>query len=640
MNPRFVISMLAWLILPGLSAQSLERPQNLRSIKPRFSHQYTFLDDSYYYFIDTTFNNLRWYRTLNNAFADDYGQLVLSNQGGARNNLLLPPERSLWQLQTQGPFADHFIATERVPFYHTYSPLTEAQYVQGFNRGQTFNIYHTQNVTPNWNFFFRYRRLNSLGFYSNNQNKMSSFLANTQFQSNDGRYKVKTYFASEELEIQEYGGLANDSAFEENLQTTRNLLLTNLTDVRTQRHREFFIRQEFDFLKAKRKEVKDSAAIVVDSLSGDTLLKMPSERETKRRSFILGHQFRYQRLSQVYAGNSSDFYDNYFNGTGNYRDSVATHLLDNYAYLKFSFGDSIPWQLKAGVRHLYFEYLNDQFQFSNQSLGLSGQLQGTLFNLFELKSELDYALTGSLANTFSLANQLELNIWRFKAFGRYRFALQYPELYTQFYRSNNFVWQNDFDPVSEGRLTYGLQWSSGGQIEITHFNTSKFVYFAADARPAVAGETVRFTQISLLQNFTFWDLLHFDNRLTYQRPTSGAQFMPLPDFLSRNSLYFNFKKFLGLPVQCILGGEVFYHSAFFSPSYSPATGRFYVADEKLIGDYPYWDAFIQFKIQKARVFVRYQHVNEGWNGYRYYAAPNYPRNDRVFRVGASWRFFN
>ena len=65
-----------------------------------------------------------------------------------------------------------------------------------------------------------------------------------------------------------------------------------------------------------------------------------------------------------------------------------------------------------------------------------------------------------------------------------------------------------------------------------------------------------------------------------------------------------------------------------------------MADEKLIGDYPYWDAFIQFKIQKARVFVRYQHVNEGWNGYRYYAAPNYPRNDRVFRVGASWRFFN
>ena len=56
-------------------------------------------------------------------------------------------------------------------------------------------------------------QVNSLGFYTNNQNRQSSFLANTAYESPKGNYKVKAYVLSEKMEIQEFGGLANDSLF-------------------------------------------------------------------------------------------------------------------------------------------------------------------------------------------------------------------------------------------------------------------------------------------------------------------------------------------------------------------------------------------------------------------------------------------
>jgi hypothetical protein len=93
-------------------------------------------------------------------------------------------------------------------------------------------------------------------------------------------------------------------------------------------------------------------------------------------------------------------------------------------------------------------------------------------------------------------------------------------------------------------------------------------------------------------------------------------------------------------LQVLVGAEGSYFSSFQSPSYSALTGQMYLANEYEIGNYILVDAFAQFKVAKAVIFLKMQNLTQGFVPYNYWAAPHFPLNDRVFRVGVNWRFFN
>lgn len=603
---------------PALTAQEIY--SSPKGKKNSFSHQYTFLNQADYNFIDTSFKDLRWYRALNNELKDQYGKLVLTNIGGPQNQLLLPELPTLFQHQGLGPYEGYFRQKEEIPFYQVRSPLTEARYIAGFNRGQVFNVYHTQNVHKRWNFLLDYKRLNSLGFYNNNQNKQASFLANTHYINPQRNYEIWSYFQSELLEIQEFGGLQSDSLFENNLQSERSLLPTNLgeeRDLHVFRNREWFIKQEFDIAPLLFRK---------DSLKAERFLG-------------LGLEYRYRRRSQTYQGNSSDFYDQYYRSTTAYTDSFAYHQHTAFAYLKGQVGDTNAVDLQAGLRSFNYRYENNFFRFEEINWALSGTLRTQLWDRLKIKGSLDYFLIGALQNNYDLNTEVKLRLLKhLEAFGSYRNSQRYPSPFQQFYWSNNFIWSRNYDPIISGILQYGLRWQSGG-LSLQHFNANNWVYWDAEALPQQASTAVKYFQVDAYHNLSLWDFLHWDNRATYQAKGSGAAFLPLPDYIFRSSLYFEFGLFQNA-TRCLLGADVNYFSAFLSPSYSPALGRFYNAAEKEIGNYPYIDLFAQFKVAKAHIFLKYQHVSQGLFDYRYFGAPSYPLNDRVFRVGITWRFFN
>lgn len=612
-----------------LSAAQAQIDSSLYADEPSFSHQFTYINSGKYQFIDTTFNSLKWYYRMNNAFADDFGSPVLTNLGSARNNLLVPTFNDFWSYQGLGPFSQYFTRKNEVPYFHVRSPLTEAKYVSGYNRGQTFAIYHTQNVHKRWNFHIRYKRLNSLGFYTNSQNRQSNFLANSDYVSKNGRYQVKGYFVSEQLEIQEFGGIQDDSLFLANFQDSPELIQVNLnSDRRTLRNREFFLQQEIKLASFSRK---------------DTLPDSLRTAEEESAYFSLGHEFSYNRLSQVYEGGATNFYDNYFFGqSGGVIDSMAYHGYSNYLYLKTQVGNTNRFKLTAGLRALSFRYLNDEFSFTNSSFGFSGKLSGKVANLIQVSGAVDYALTGTLSNTFAVEGQGRVSITKWLAAkGGYEYTLRYPELYEQFYVSNNYIWQNNFDPYSLGILSYGLTWPDGGSFTVKNFNATKYVIFGTDGIPVSAPASIKYTQFDLKQNLTFFNWLHFDNRLVYQANTSGEQYLPLPEWITRNALYATFRIFQR-KLKCMAGAELQYFSRFNSRAYNPALGRFQLADanDRSVGDYPVINVFAQFKVMKAMIFLKYEHVNQGLNGYDYFVVPHYPMNNRVLRVGINWRFFN
>jgi hypothetical protein len=624
---------------------------------PKHSHQFGTLNNPQYQFIDTSMHSMKWYRQLTISGEDNYGSVDLSNLGGPRNQLLINQPRPLEQFLGLGAYQDYILRPDQVRFYQVKSPLTEARYLNGYDRGQLFSIYHTQNITERWNALIKYQRLNSLSFFANDQNKQVNFLASSQFLSKNGRYQLKTFFSDQKLEMQEFGGIVADSIVLDNLEPNRTLITPNLDrDQSFAYSRQFYLDHSLILFGGGNKKAKEPALglndstsltkdtlLVADSLSLDTAMVEEEVKADESKAFLaLGHQLHYRRSAWAYQGFSEDFYDQYFRVRGNlYRDSTGSRSLKNSIYIKTHFGDSLSaFDLQTGAALLNYDYTSGNAGFVGSSLGVFGRLAGNWRDYFDLKAQLDYYFSGALANSLDFQLRLQTIFYRnLGVYFQYRLNLQYPEFFDQFYLSNNFIWNQNFDQTGDNSIAAGLRWGEDNFLQLATRTISNFVYYDAQSIPQQSAEALVYTQVDLKQDFDFLRRLHFDNRATWQQPLQNGALLPLPELVIRNSLYVDFEVFSGV-LKCLVGLEHNYFSRFAAQNYNPALGRFYLANERPVGDYPLIDLFAQVKLGKARFFFKLEHANQGLNGFDYFAAPRFPINDRIFRIGINWRFFN
>ena len=615
--------------------------RSLNSSTPVYSHQYSFFDQEKYYFIDTSFNDLHWYHQFDHTNKDNYNYSRLGSMGTPMNRITTPLGEGIWEYNGKGAYERYFRSLSDIPFYQTRSPITEANYWMGYERGQSFNINHTQNINKEWNFLIGYRRLNDLGYYDHNRNIQSSFIFNTNYIGKKG-YNAQLYYLNEKLNTEENGGVADDSEFEGGGQ--KILVNVNLDqDTRELRNREFFIDQNLDLAKLfgvwKSFRQTDTNAVSTDIDTSDS---------PQSAVLALGHTFKYTASYNKYVGyapsDSSQgyYYDNYYNITsGEYRDSVHYRSYENTVYLKGEVGNKTRLNVKGGLKNIVTEYSSYNYLLVNNGWGIAGQLSGRIGELINVRGEADYIFTGNLQQSIDLKAIGELKPLEWlKAFGGYQYTLKYPDYFEQFYFSNNYIWQNSLKRQGINRLWYGIGWGKNNRLQVNNEVYSNYTYYNEDVQPTQSDESVLVLKAELTQNFEFWDLIHFDNRVTFQKVGGNSSVMPLPEWHTRNALYFEFHLFKKA-LKCLAGGEVNYFTEYYSPSYNPATGRFYVADEYLIGNYPIIDVFATFKLNTARIFFKYEHVNQGLMASNaYYAAPHFPFPDRKFRIGITWRFFN
>lgn len=205
------------------------------------------------------------------------------------------------------------------------------------------------------------------------------------------------------------------------------------------------------------------------------------------------------------------------------------------------------------------------------------------------------------------------------------------------YISNHFVWKNDFGKQRTlnfgGRLYIGR---SGTSLDVGMTNLQNYVYFGSDGLPRQHGDNVQVFSASLNQNFHV-GILHWNNSLTYQT-SSDDNILALPKFVVYSNLYLLFKVAKVLTVQ--LGVDCDYYTRYYAPVYQPATMGFCNQNSTMIGNYPFMNAYINMKLSKARFYVMFSHVNQGWFGNDYFSMPDYPLNPRRFQLGVSVDFAN
>ena len=77
-------------------------------------------------------------------------------------------------------------------------------------------------------------------------------------------------------------------------------------------------------------------------------------------------------------------------------------------------------------------------------------------------------------------------------------------------------------------------------------------------------------------------------------------------------------------------------------SFMPSVNLFYVQRQKEVGNFPQLDAFLNIQIQRVRIFVLFEHLNQNVLGFTTatYITPHYPVMNRALRFGVTWSFYN
>ncbi len=216
-----------------------------------------------------------------------------------------------------------------------------------------------------------------------------------------------------------------------------------------------------------------------------------------------------------------------------------------------------------------------------------------------------------------------------------------PSYFTQHYRSNHYIWNNNFSKTYRfyvgGEVIYPSQWFKAG-AKFGFENLTNYIYFDTDGTPMqysgniqVFGGEVRFDLT------TPW--LNFENSAVIQSSTNAA--IPLPVVALYHNLYYHGWWFKALYAQ--LGINLRYHSSYYAPVLNPALGQFCVQQDTKIGNYPHLNLYANFyvKLLKLKFFAEWQHFN--WlfmkGTHNYLSMPQYATAPSAFRAGLAWHFW-
>ena len=387
-------------------------------------------------------------------------------------------------------------------------------------------------------------------------------------------------------------------------------------------------------------------------------------------SFIHTMKFdTYRRIYQAYE-TPKDFYADTFNPAGNYPgDSIydkTTHyrVQNTFAIsLLEGFNKWAKAGLKAFVtsdlRHFTLPTETEIAKAYNEhNLSIGGQLIKSQGKTLHYDATLETWLTGKDAGQMKIDADADVNFALFGDTVRLQasgfFHRLSPTFYYRHYHSKHFWWDNDdMSKIIHTRIDgkFGYE-KTKTTVRVAFDNIKNHTFFAMGYNVTDdfgrTGNTLSVVQksgaISLLtlelQQKLKLGPLHWDNVITYQK-SSDDMALPVPDLNIYTNLFLRFK--IARVLKCDFGADARFFTKYYAPDYNPALGQYAVqkGDNRTeVGNYPIVNVYANFHLQRTRFFVMMSHVNAGQGSRNYFLTPHYPLNQRVFRFGVSWNFFN
>ncbi len=613
-------------------------------------YKHNFFPDSINYinlhFIDTSNHNSAEYNPTG-LFTSAYNNLGMI--GSAQENQIFRPSIKQGFNVGINNFDEFIWYPTNVQLYDVRTPYTELFYLMGSKRKNVLMFSHGQSflrqqISINMNF----RLFNHIGAYKRQKTDVKNFMAGISYRTLNRRYQIKTEYYHSKLILQENGGIKSLADFEENLEDNRLIIETNLANAANLiRVTGFTAYQDFYFSRPEPDlaGIPDTNVVEFEAYTV-THFKKPYFDPVNHLG-KLSYYFNFERQNYKYTDSdqSSSLYDGlpffptYDSAT--YFDTIGVIKYSNeLIYSNSDYKDiaSRPKWLNYffGAKHEFVNYYQACRKSEFQNMALIGGVFINFARQLSLSSNLAYYYGDTQTNDFFFEAKVNLKIRNNILTGGLDLIHRSPDYFYQHYSTSRFNWDSQLGKTDVQHI-YAIFNRNRMKLSFNLYNTINYVYINQYLEVAQYSGNIQHIEFQIQKQFR---LGHWgsDLFLTYQK-TSAPAIIRIPDFNGKAKLFY-FNNFFDNALDLELGIEFNYFSAYYANQYMPALRVFHLQDDIKIGDYIFMDVYLNAKIGKARLFVRYDHFNAGLMEYRYYASPTYPAQDAAFKFGVNWILFD
>ena len=387
-------------------------------------------------------------------------------------------------------------------------------------------------------------------------------------------------------------------------------------------------------------------------------------------SFIHTVKFdNYRRIYEAYQTPADYYLKEYYDagrltGDSIYDQTKHWHMKNTFAIAMLEgFNKWAKAGLKAfasyDLRHYELPTMEGSFEkYNEHALSVGGQLSKQEGKTLHYNAVAEIGLTGVDAGTLAIDGNVDVNIPflgdTLQVIGDAFFHRETPSFYYRNYHARHLWWENDLDKTIHTRIMGTLSFpKTRTKLRVAGDEIKNYTYFSQSyditeeglrtgviVTPMQESGGINLLTAQLEQNFRL-GILNWENQFTYQH-SSKESVLPVPAFNAYTNLYIKFKVVKVLNVD--LGADMRYFTSYEAPDYSPYMGQYTVQgngeNNVKIGNYPIVNVYANVHIKHTRFFVMMSHINAGQGDKNYFFAPHYPMNERVFRIGVSWNFFN
>lgn len=547
-----------------------------------------------------------------------------------------------------------FDTPENWRYYNTRTPYTNLYYQYGGPKRRSeeaIGVLFTQNINKRWNVGFDYKVISSIGKYEAQRVENRNFRF---FSSYSGlKYELHGSYAYNKTDHLENGGIIDDDYIfnpdRYNFDQKESIPVNFYSASNRIDNHQLYVNQALKIgnLTVSRRDAES--------------VKLPLG--TAIHTFHLNRNRRNHRIDNlsraIDSGADEFFYKAIFIDSTATRDLIYHTSIKNSFQLKFN--EEANELLRFGLRvfvtneieNLQYPklpeqpgtystppvYMSADSTFANTHLG--GQIFKNLGERFRWNAGMrfyfqgyrtgDSELTGAISSSFKVANDTA------GLFANGGLFLTTPSFFESRYTSNHFIWEERFNQTKTLKVRSGLKIPTRrAEISVEGRFINDYIYWNQEAMPTQTNAYLKLLELKLFKHFSLGNF-HNRNTVLYQI-TSHQEIVPLPQWAIYSSVYYENTLFDVLFIQ--LGFDVRYTSLWYAPAYMPATGQFHTQNERKVGNYPFVDAFLNMQLKRARIFIKMDHINEGFPDNNYFHTINYPANPRGLRFGVSWNFYD
>ncbi|MHA4810735.1 putative porin [Flavitalea flava] len=568
---------------------------------------------------------------------------------------------------------------EDTKFYNTTKPYTELGYLLGSKAEQVIDVQHTQNITPNWNFAFEYRLINSTGAFVNQNTTHNNYRLSSWYRSKSKRYQAFFILVGSKLIASDNGGLRNngdlDSVSYANQFTLpvwignnvaksyANIFGSTLTAGTRTATGTYLLRQQYD-LGQKDSVVTDSTIVqlfyprvrIEHTIYYNTHDYSFMDQASPASSYVIDSFYYASRYQRPYINPTDTIF----------RRDKWKELTNDFSLYQFPDSKNPQQFFKAGATLQLLKavfdtavlsslippgnQLNITHKLSTYNAFLHGEYRNKTRNQkWDVEAYGKFYLNGLNAGDYNAFISLKRYVSRQVGYLQVGFenANKTPSfVYDQQSSFYSDTLKSTFAKENTTHIFAALEQPQHKmKLSGSYFLMSNYSYYQDYFKQRQAS-LFNLLQISIEKEFSL--TRHWKWRTqTILQQIAGSSPVHVPLLVSHNQVgydgTFGFKNLI-----ISFGTEIRYVTGYKADGYAPLTGQFFSQSDTTIRQHlPDISLYMHFRIRSFTAYLRGENLNSiafsphGFGWYRNnFVTPTYPSPGLLLRFGFFWGFVN